>query len=176
MQAKQLELVIQKIVFSCRWLQAPIYLLLTCILFVFIYEIGEQTLSLFFKLSSVNESILILKALSLCDMVLIANLLVIVIINGYENFVGKLNIEGGKGEPMWIKDLSHGGVKMKIAVSLIAISSIQLLKQFLDIPRTDESSLKWFVIVHFTFVFSALGVAIVERIHAGTHHSTVSKH
>jgi uncharacterized protein (TIGR00645 family) len=104
---------------------------------------------------------LIVFALTLCDAALVANLIVVVIISGYENFVSKIDVAHEKGEPVWIKKLSPTGVKMKIAGSIVAISSISLLKQFLDIAQTDDRVLMWNVIIHLAFVLSATMIAIV---------------
>ncbi|MFT4694152.1 MAG: hypothetical protein ACI8TE_001054 [Francisella sp.] len=124
--------IIEKFIFGIRWLQAPIYMLLSLVLVGFIYEIYHELFVLFSSLGSFNEEKLIILALTLCDVVLVANLVVIVVISGYENFVSKMNLEkSGGGQPLWIKKLSPNAVKLKIAGSIIGISSISLLKKIL---------------------------------------------
>ena len=100
------------------------------VLLAFVYQMGMEVIYLFANLQGLEPHQLIVLALTLCDTVLIANLVVIVIISGYENFVSKIDVEYKTGEPVWIKRLSHAGVKLKIAGSIVAISSISLLKQF----------------------------------------------
>ena len=156
-----LEQSIEKIIFASRWLQAPIYLILCSVLLAFAYHIGKEIIIMFLNINSFDGNNLIVFALNLCDTALVANLIVVVIISGYENFVSKIDVDHNKGEPVWIKKLSPTGVKMKIAGSIVAISSISLLKQFLDTSMTDSKTLMWSVIIHLVFVISATMMAIV---------------
>ena len=156
----KIEIIFEKIIFSSRWILAPIYFILTTILFVFVYDIGKDIWHILYKLNYYNGYKLVLIALTLCDAVLVANLVVVVIISGYENFVSRIDIDSEKGEPTWIKSLSPTGVKMKIAGSIVAISSISLLKQFLEITQISDRELIWNVIIHIVFVFSAMMIAI----------------
>lgn len=117
---------------------------------------AHEVIHLFVNLQQLKAHEFIVLGLTLCDTVLVANLVVIVIISGYENFVSKIDVDHKLGEPVWIKRLSHTGVKLKISGSIVAISSISLLKQFLDIPQLSNRELLWYVILHLTFLVSAL--------------------
>lgn len=147
---------IHRLILSSRWLQAPIYLSITLVFFAFIYVVFKDVIGIVLEIKHLNETDLALKALSLIDAILVANLLVIVIISGFENFVAELDFNKLQGAPRWIKKLTLGDVKMKIASSLIAISAIQLLKQFINIPQIEDRELWWNVGIHLTFVISAL--------------------
>lgn len=155
---------IEKIIFASRWLQSPIYILLTLILIAFTYEIAKEIFHLFNNIDSFTEENLIVLALTLCDAVLVANLVVVVIISGYENFVSKINVRENDNQPLWIKRLSPSAVKMKIAGSIIAISSISLLKQFLEASKISDRELLWGVLIHIIFVISALLISIIGYI------------
>ena len=153
---------LEKIIFWSRWLQAPIYLLLILVLIAFIYQMAIEVKNLFYNLYGMEPHHLVVIGLTLCDMVLIANLIVIVIISGYENFVSKINVINTDDEPIWIKKLSPNGVKLKVSGSIVAISSISLLKHFLDIPKFDNRELIWHVIIHITFLISSLILVITN--------------
>ena len=159
--ATKVEQGIETIIFASRWLQAPIYMLLILVLFVFVYDMGREVFNMLGDLNNYTGYKLIVAALALCDAALVANLIVVVIISGYENFVSKIDVAHDRGEPTWIKQLSPTGVKMKIAGSIVAISSITLLKQFLEINTLTDRELFWYVIVHITFVISAAMIAFV---------------
>lgn len=156
-----LEVFLERIVFASRWIQAPIYLILILVLLAFVYQMANEVFHLFTSINVLKPHELIVLGLTLCDTVLVANLIVIVIISGYENFVSKIDVEHKSGEPIWIKRLSHTGVKLKIAGSIVAISSISLLKQFLDIPQLSNRELLWYVVLHLTFLISALILVFV---------------
>ena len=158
---KAIEFLLERMVFASRWIQAPIYLILIFVLLAFVYQIANEVLHLFTNLNILKPHELIVLGLTLCDTVLVANLIVIVIISGYENFVSKIDVEHKSGQPIWIKNLSHTGVKLKIAGSIVAISSISLLKQFLDIPQLGNRELLWCVLLHLTFLLSALILVFV---------------
>ena len=162
--------IIEKFIFGIRWLQAPIYMLLSFVLVGFIYEIYHELYILFTSLGTFDEDKLIILALTLCDFVLVANLVVIVVISGYENFVSKMNLEKrGGGQPLWIKKLSPNAVKLKIAGSIIGISSISLLKKFLEISQTSDRDLVWAAAIHIVFVVSALLIATTSFIEGKSH-------
>ncbi|WP_395947114.1 TIGR00645 family protein [Caedibacter taeniospiralis] len=161
-----IEVFLERLIFGSRWIQAPIYIILVLVLLAFVYQMANEVLHLFISLTILKPHELIVLGLTLCDTVLVANLIVIVIISGYENFVSKIDVEHTSGEPIWIKRLSHTGVKLKIAGSIVAISSISLLKQFLDIPQLSDRELLWYVVLHLTFLISSLilvFVAVLEK-------------
>ena len=162
--SRKLAITVEKIIFVSRWLQSPIYLLLMLVLLAFTYEIAKEIAHLFAHLNTFNEEKLVVLALTLCDAALVANLVVIVIISGYENFVSRIDIDKARGQPLWIKRLSPDAVKMKIAGSIIAISSISLLKQFLEVSQVTDRELLWGAVIHGVFVTSALLVALIGYI------------
>jgi uncharacterized protein (TIGR00645 family) len=167
LKAGHLEALIEKVIFASRWLLAPIYLCIISVLVAFIYFIAHDLFSVLLDLHSVTDSKLIITALGLCDMVLIANLVIIVVISGYENFVSKLDINHKEGEPTWIKKLQHSDVKLKIAASIVAISSIKLLQIFLEAEDTfNQPLIMWSIILHITFVVSALLIAVIRILEA----------
>lgn len=133
------------------------------------YDISKEVGFLVYKLNYFTRYKLVLLALTLCDAVLVANLVVVVIISGYENFVSRIETTSDKSAPTWIKSLSPTGVKMKIAGSIVAISSISLLKQFLEISQISDRDLLWNVIIHIIFVFSAIMIAMTGFIEKKIH-------
>lgn len=168
-------LFIENIIFASRWLQSPIYILLALILIAFTYEIAKEIFHLFSNINSFTEENLIVLALTLCDAVLVANLVVVVIISGYENFVSKINVAESDDQPLWIKRLSPSAVKMKIAGSIIAISSISLLKQFLEASKISDRELLWGASIHIVFVISALLISIIGYIEKKTKIKSLKK-
>ena len=115
------------------------------------------------------EANLILVLLSLIDMALVGGLLVMVMISGYENFVSQLDIEEGKEKLSWLGKMDSSSLKMKVAASIVAISSIHLLKVFMDAKNTDPEHLKWYVIIHMTFVVSGVLYALMDKIGGKAH-------
>jgi uncharacterized protein (TIGR00645 family) len=118
-----------------------------------------------------REQDLVLTALSLVDLVLVANLLVMVIISGYENFVSRIEVapEDGESTLTWMGKLDSGTLKLKVAASIVAISSINLLRAFMDAEDVPDDKLMWLVIMHLTFVASAVLMGVLERV-AFAHH------
>ena len=120
---------------------------------------------------------LALAVLALIDMALVANLLVMVILTSYENFVSNLDTDEGQEKPSWLGKIDAGTIKVKLAVAIVAISSIHLLKAFMTAPPPSNgqplwnSALFWLVVIHLTFVLSALGMAVIDRIAFAQHRS-----
>jgi uncharacterized protein (TIGR00645 family) len=110
-----------------------------------------------------KEADLVLVTLSLVDMALVGGLLVMVMLSGYENFVSQIDIEEGKEKLSWLGKLDSGSLKQKVAASIVAISSIHLLKAFMNAQQIPDNKLMWYVIIHLTFVLSALGMAFVDN-------------
>ncbi|MBE9560403.1 MAG: TIGR00645 family protein, partial [Proteobacteria bacterium] len=113
---------------------------------------------------STKESDLVLIILSLIDLSLVGGLLVMVMLSGYENFVSSIDIEDGKEKLSWLGKMDAGSLKQKVAASIVAISSIHLLQKFMNAESIDNDKLMWFVIIHITFVLSAIGMAYVDSI------------
>ncbi len=162
-----LERLIERFLFGGRWLLVPLYIGLTLVLVLFSVKFFQELLHLAPALPSMHESDLILAALALADLVLVANLLVMVVLSGYENFVSR--IDHAEGQLSWLGKVDAGTLKIKVAASIVAISSIHLLKAFVKAETIANDKLLWLVIIHLTFVVSALLLAFVDKIAFATH-------
>ncbi|HYG21796.1 MAG TPA: TIGR00645 family protein [Verrucomicrobiae bacterium] len=164
-------------IFLSRWLQAPLYLGLIVAQAVYVYRFLLELWHLLgFALfnhpapASVTtsatdaESIVMLSVLGLIDVVMIANLLIMVIVGGYETFVSRLRLEGHPDQPEWLSHVNAGILKVKLATALIGISSIHLLKTFISAGSHDQKTMLWQVIIHVTFVASAIALAWIDRL------------
>jgi uncharacterized protein (TIGR00645 family) len=118
-----------------------------------------------------SESDLVLLTLSMVDIALVGGLLVMVMFSGYENFVSRLEVSEGTEKLSWLGKLDAGSLKQKVAASIVAISSIHLLKAFMAAHNIANDKLMWYVIIHLTFVLSALGMALVDRMNQASHSS-----
>ena len=158
------------LIFLSRWLQAPLYLGLIVAQGVYVYHFLIELLHLIEKAAHIEEKEIMLTVLGLIDVVMIANLLVMVIVGGYETFVSRLRLEGHPDQPEWLSHVNAGVLKVKLATALIGISSIHLLKTFIEIgtPGTSDQTVLWQVVVHLTFVASALLLAWTDRISSVT--------
>ena len=144
-----MERLIEKSLYDSRWLLAPIYL-----------GLG---LALVAELFAMREAELILHVLTFIDLALIGGLLVMVMFSGYENFVSQIDMDEDQEQLNWLGKLDSGSLKQKVAASIVAISSIHLLKAFMNIEQIDNEKIMWYVIVHLTFVLSAWGMAAIDR-------------
>jgi uncharacterized protein (TIGR00645 family) len=162
--------VLGSFIFLSRWLQAPLYVGLIVAQGVYVYHFFIELWHLLAGMRSLDEKMIMLTVLGLIDVVMIANLLIMVIVGGYETFVSRLNLAGHPDQPEWLSHVNAGVLKVKLATALIGISSIHLLKTFIEIgskPVADNSVL-WQVVVHMTFVVSALLLAVTDRISTKT--------
>lgn len=165
-----LERLIEGVLFRGRWLLAPLYIGLLLLLILFTIKFFQELVHLAPALLDMNEGDLILFSLSLVDLVLVANLLVMVILSGYENFVSRLDIAAEQGSQLaWLGKVDAGTLKIKVAASIVAISSIHLLKAFVNIKDHSNDKLMWLAIIHMTFVLSALLLAWVDRLAFADH-------
>tara|TARA_Y100000815_G_scaffold207457_1_gene191492 strand:+ start:1190 stop:1837 length:648 start_codon:yes stop_codon:yes gene_type:complete len=154
--------------FASRWLMAPMYLglvvSLAMLMVVFLRELAYYAP----QVLVMSSDKAILAILTLIDLTLAANLLVIVLFSGYENFVSKLDIDDGGDRPSWMGTVDFSGLKMKLIASIVAISAIHLLKRFMEIGQADadaafgETELKWLVVIHLTFVISGVLMAAMD--------------
>ena len=160
-----MERFIENAMYASRWLLAPIYfglsLALLALSIKFFQEVFLHVLPNIFVMA---EQELILTLLSLIDMALVGGLLVMVMISGYENFVSQLDIDEGKEKLSWLGKMDSGSLKMKVAASIVAISSIHLLKVFMDAKNIEPEYLKWYVIIHMTFVISAFAMGYLDKL------------
>ncbi len=155
---------IGSLIFLSRWLQAPLYFGLIVAQGVYVYRFMLELIHLLRGAPTMEETEVMLLVLGLIDVVMIANLLIMVIIGGYETFVSRLNLEGHPDQPEWLSHVNAGVLKVKLATALIGISSIHLLKTFIEVPTKDrEHIVLWQVIIHVTFVISAVFLAWIER-------------
>lgn len=151
-------------IFWSRWLQAPLYVGLIVAQAVYVYRFMVELKHLVLDVRGLSETDIMLLVLGLIDVVMIANLLIMVIIGGYETFVSRLNLQDHPDEPEWLSHVNAGVLKVKLAMALIGISSIHLLKTFINAPQLTEQTIKWQVVIHLTFVISALVMAYTDRI------------
>jgi uncharacterized protein (TIGR00645 family) len=163
---------LENAIFASRWLLAPFYLGLALsiglLLFRFLVELFHL-ISIAFKGSDVD---VILGILALVDLALVASLLIIVIFSGYENFVSKIDHASHRDWPEWMGTIDFTALKLKLLSSIVAISAIQLLKQFMALNKTSDRDLWWSVIIHVVFVSSSVLLALSDRIASGNHHKT----
>ncbi len=159
------------LIFLSRWLQAPLYFGLIVAQGVYVYHFMIELWHLFQRTVRITETEIMLTVLGLIDVVMIANLLVMVIVGGYETFVSRLNLQSHPDEPEWLSHVNAGALKVKLATALIGISSIHLLKSFIEADRLPEKVILWQVVIHLTFVASAVLLAFTDRLaNAGTNH------
>jgi len=123
----------------------------------------QKAVHIFPVVLSMKEADLVLVILSLVDMALVGGLLVMVMLSGYENFVSAIDLKEGQKKLSWLGNLDSGSLKQKVAASIVAISSIHLLKAFMAVQDIANDKLMWYVIIHMTFVLSALGMAYVDK-------------
>ena len=167
---KRLENGMESVLFNSRWLMAPFYLGLVVCLAVMLFKFFKKLWEFILQAPSASEADIILGALSLIDVSLIGNLILIVVFSGYENFVSRIDPGDHPDWPEWMTRVDFGGLKQKLLASIVAISAIQVLKAFMNIDTVFEpSKLAWLVGVHLVFVVSAFMLAISDRWSGGDH-------
>lgn len=159
-----MERTFENLLYSSRWLLAPIYIGLSLALLALGVKFFQEALHVLPAVLEMKEADLVLIVLSLVDIALVGGLIVMVMLSGYENFVSAIDIKEGAEKLDWLGKLDAGSLKQKVAASIVAISSIHLLKAFMNTQQIDNDKLMWYVIIHMTFVLSALGMALVDRI------------
>lgn len=177
---------IPNFIFASRWLQLPLYLGLIAAQCVYVFHFwielvhlleavfGSQTAlqalitSIGYKtdipITSLNETVIMLVVLALIDVVMISNLLIMVIVGGYETFVSRMQLEGHPDQPEWLSHVNASVLKVKLATAIIGISSIHLLKTFINAANYDLKVLMWQTIIHTVFLLSALAIALTDRL------------
>jgi len=150
--------------FASRWLLTPFYVGLVSALFLLMYTFFNEIFHYFSGISQITTNETILAVLSLIDLTLAGNLVIIVIFSGYENFVSKFDIEDHEDRPEWQGKVDFSGLKMKLVASIVAISSIHLLKIFMDVGKYDEAHIKWMVIIHLVFITSGVMLALMDKL------------
>ena len=161
---KRIEWVLESLLFNSRWLMAPFYLALVVSLAVLLYKFGLLLVEFVLHAPAARESDIILGVLSLIDVTLTGNLVLIVVFSGYENFVSRIDPVDHPDWPEWMTKVDFAGLKQKLMASIVAISAIQVLKAFMNIDAAfDAQKLGWLVGVHLVFVVSALVLALSDR-------------
>ena len=155
---------IPRILFGSRWLQLPLYLGLIVAQCVYVVQFMIELYHLVFAMKQFNETTIMLTVLGLIDVVMISNLLIMVIIGGYETFVSRLELEGHPDEPEWLSHVNANVLKVKLATAIIGISSIHLLKTFINAAAYDEKTIIAQTAIHITFLLSAVAIAASDRI------------
>jgi uncharacterized protein (TIGR00645 family) len=167
---KRVETVFESLIFNSRWLMAPFYFGLVVSLAVLLLKFCMVLWEFIVHAPGSKESDIILGVLSLIDISLTGNLILIVVFSGYENFVSKIDPGGHPDWPDWMTKVNFGGLKQKLLASIVAISAIQVLKAFMNIDVVfDAQKLAWLVGVHLVFVFSAFMLALSDRWSGGDH-------
>jgi uncharacterized protein (TIGR00645 family) len=167
---KRIENAFEAVLFNSRWLMAPFYFGLVVSLAVLLYKFVLILWEFILHAPAAKESDIILGVLSLIDVSLTGNLILIVVFSGYENFVSKIDPGGHPDWPDWMAKINFGGLKQKLLASIVAISAIQVLKAFMNMDTVYEpGKLGWLVGVHLVFVVSAFMLAMSDRWSGGDH-------
>ena len=162
---------IPMLIFGSRWLQLPLYVGLIVAQGVYVVLFLKELWHLFAHAFDFSEQQIMLAVLGLIDVVMISNLLVMVIVGGYETFVSRLNLQGHPDEPEWLSHVNASVLKIKLAMAIIGISSIHLLRTFIEAGALGsaragnytETGVMWQTIIHCVFILSAIGIAAVDR-------------
>lgn len=166
----KLQSALERFLFASRWLLAPFYLALVVCLFFLLIKGMQELWHFALLLPAAKEVDVILGVLKLIDLALMGSLIVIVIFSGYENFVSKIEARDHPDWPEWMAKIDFSGLKLKLLSSIVAISGIQLLKNFMDIQEMSDRELGWAVGIHMTFVISGLILAFTDKV-SGEKHS-----
>ena len=186
------------LIFASRWLQLPLYLGLIAAQAVYVFHFWVELVHLLeaafgsekalqalitsigyktdVQITSLNETIIMLVVLALIDVVMISNLLIMVIVGGYETFVSRMNLESHPDQPEWLSHVNASVLKVKLAMAIIGISSIHLLKTFINAGNYEIKVLMWQTIIHVVFLMSALAIALTDRLLSATHAAAKAGH
>jgi uncharacterized protein (TIGR00645 family) len=156
--------IMTNILFGSRWLQLPLYLGLIVAQAVYVYFFIIELFHLVARTATISEADIMLIVLGLIDVVMISNLLIMVIVGGYETFVSRLNLKGHPDEPDWLSHVNANLLKVKLATAIIGISSIHLLKTFINAPNLSDRVLIAQTVIHMTFVLSAVAIAYIDKL------------
>lgn len=171
---KSLEHLIERLMFNSRWLLAPFYLGLVLSIFILLIKFFKEFFGFASTVFDASGSDIIIGILTLIDVVMIANLLIIIVFAGYENFVSKIDTSNNEDRPSWMGHVGFSDLKMKLIGSIVAISGIELLKAFMHVSSYTNEQLAWKVGLHMTFVVSGVLYALMDKI--GGHGAHGGKH
>jgi uncharacterized protein (TIGR00645 family) len=170
---ERVEQALETILFASRWLMAPFYLLMVVALGMLLVKFAQECWHIVTHTMSMTESDAVLAVLSLIDITLTGNLLLMVLFAGYENFVSKMDIGDHKDRPDWMGKVDFAGLKLKLVASIVAISGINLLKNFMALEASTMTSAKehqlfWMIMIHLIFILSGVMLAFMDKIVATT--------
>ena len=160
---------LENIIFASRWIQAPLYVGLIVAGILYAYKFAEHLWHMIHGIQSLDETMIMLGVLTLVDITMVANLLVMVIVGGYATFVSRLDIDGHPDKPDWLDHIDAGTMKVKLAGSLVGVSGIHLLQTFINVKELDEKAVMWQVIIHTVFLLSSIMLAWTERVLHANH-------
>lgn len=155
---------LEKMLYGGRWLLAPIFLAMNLALLALGVKFFVEIAHLLTQMFTMPETDMILVVLTLIDMALVGSLLVMVMISGYENSVSQLELDSGTEKLRWLGKLDASSLKNKVAASIVAISSIHLLKVFMNATSIENEKIMWYILLHMTFVISAFVMASIDRL------------
>jgi uncharacterized protein (TIGR00645 family) len=165
-----MEKIIERVLFLSRWLLVPMYLGLAGSLVFLVYTFGAEFVHVALGIIQSSERKVMLSVLSLIDIVLVANLLLMVILSGYENFISRIDIAAGQERPAWMGNLDFSGLKLKLFGSIAAVAAVDLLGAFMNVSQFTSEQLAWKVGIQVTFVVCGVLFALMDRIAAQTRH------
>lgn len=166
----RLENLTETLIFASRWILAPFYLGLAASLLILLIKFMGEFYHIASHAFTLTESEVIVGVLALVDLALTGSLIIIVVLSGYENFVSRLDLSDHKDWPEWMGTIDFSALKLKLLSSIVAISAIQLLKQFMTVSSVSDRDLMWLVIVHVVFVVSSVLLALSDKISGAGHH------
>lgn len=158
-----MEKFIENIIYASRWLMFPVYIGLSFGFILLTLKFFQQIISVIPQIFTMSESGLVLIVLSLIDIALVGGLLVMVMFSGYENFISKMKMEDNQKRLTWMGTMDVNSIKNKVASSIVAISSVHLLRLFMEAERILDNKIMWCVVIHLTFVSSAFGMAYIDK-------------
>lgn len=162
--SNKVETVFEKLIFASRWLQAPLYAGLIVGGVLYAYKFLIELIHLCATINEITETALMLGVLTLVDITMVANLIIMVIIGGYTTFVSRLDIDKHEDKPEWLQKIDAGTLKIKLSGSLVGVSGIHLLQVFINIKNHESEQIMWLVIIHVVFLLSSIMLAYSEKL------------
>ena len=162
--SNKVETAFEKIIFASRWLQAPLYAGLIVGGVLYAYKFLIELIHLCATINEITETALMLGILTLVDITMVANLIIMVIIGGYTTFVSRLDIDKHEDKPEWLQKIDAGTLKIKLSGSLVGVSGIHLLQVFINIKNHESEQIMWLVIIHVVFLLSSIMLAYSEKL------------
>ena len=162
--SNKVETVFEKLIFASRWLQAPLYAGLIVGGILYAYKFLIELIHLCATINEITETALVLGVLTLVDITMVANLIIMVIIGGYTTFVSRMDIDKHEDKPEWLQKIDAGTFKIKLSGSLVGVSGIHLLQVFINIKNHESEQIMWLVIIHVVFLLSSIMLAYSENL------------